>query len=381
MVNVSFRQFPGETSKMRLNHITFYDQHACDLGCRHCSAGPARSLDSTNQQALSKDLILQAVREALPLGLKNIQFSGGDFLLHPEISDLLDHLGQTAISLAIETNGSGLSAGLARQLASLPACQVILGLDGANAETHDLLHARPGAFDQTTQAARLLHQTGITTHLVFSLQRPNAGQVKEMVHLAEELGVSSLRFVTPRPDYRTQSAGNGHPSPKSTLIPPDSLSVEELIALGWRIERQLAATTQVRLCFDQPPVFKGLHPSAHLEDQSRCDILTSLSVTNSGDYAMCGLAESIPELVFGKVGVDSLQQIWNTHPVLVALRSGLPQQLQGICDRCILKTSCLGNCPAENYLRSGSFFGAYWFCEAADQAGLFPAGRLIENHW
>ncbi len=96
---------------------------------------------------------------------------------------------------------------------------------------------------------------------------------------------------------------------------------------------------------------------------------------------MCGIAESVPELVLGQVGVDPLAAIWHNHPALANLRDGLPDRLEGVCSRCIMKTACLGYCAAENYLRSGTFWGPNWFCQAAERAGLFPASRLIENQW
>lgn len=378
MRDMANRQMPDGSSQLPLAHITFYDQHACDLGCFHCSAGPCQTPDGTQRNALPKDLILTAIREALPLGLQTVQFSGGEILNHPEITSLLDELKQLKLGVTIETDGSGMSPERAEQLASIPRCRVMLGIDSVDPATHDRLHAKPGAYDLVVLAARLLKQAGLPAQVIFNVQRQNAGQVTQMIRLAENLGVTTLRLVTPRPVYSVKSKGNGH---RPVIIPTESLSVEELIALGWRIERKLSDNTPVHLFFDQPPVFRGLHTSAPIEGPENCDILTSLSVTNSGDYAMCGLAENIPELMFGQVGRDPLEQIWRSHPVLTSLRSGLPERLQGICDRCIMKASCLGNCPAENYLRSGSFFGAYWFCEAADQAGLFPAGRLIENHW
>jgi len=34
---------------------------------------------------------------------------------------------------------------------------------------------------------------------------------------------------------------------------------------------------------------------------------------------------------------------------------------------------------AQNYYRTGSLWGSNWFCEQAEEAGLFPASRLIEG--
>jgi hypothetical protein len=41
-----------------------------------------------------------------------------------------------------------------------------------------------------------------------------------------------------------------------------------------------------------------------------------------------------------------------------------------------MKTRCLGLCVAQNYYSKGSLWAPYWFCEQAEEAGLFPTSRL-----
>ena len=41
-----------------------------------------------------------------------------------------------------------------------------------------------------------------------------------------------------------------------------------------------------------------------------------------------------------------------------------------------MKRHCLGLCVAQNYYSSGSLWAPYWFCEQAEEAGLFPTSRL-----
>ena len=84
----------------------------------------------------------------------------------------------------------------------------------------------------------------------------------------------------------------------------------------------------------------------------------------------------MPDLVFGKVGKDRLEKVWRENPILKALREGLPERLEGICGRCLMKGSCLGQCVAQNYYRKGSILAPNWVCEQAEAAGLFPASRL-----
>jgi len=42
-----------------------------------------------------------------------------------------------------------------------------------------------------------------------------------------------------------------------------------------------------------------------------------------------------------------------------------------------MKHRCLGACVGKTTYRSRDLFAPFWFCEAAEKAGLFPASRLI----
>jgi hypothetical protein len=41
-----------------------------------------------------------------------------------------------------------------------------------------------------------------------------------------------------------------------------------------------------------------------------------------------------------------------------------------------MKQRCKGSCVAQNYYSKGSLWAPYWFCEQAEEAGLFPTSRL-----
>jgi SynChlorMet cassette radical SAM/SPASM protein ScmF len=247
---------------------------------------------------------------------------------------------------------------------------VAIGLDGVNAETHNRLSGKPGTYESATQAARIFAKAGLKPQIVFSLFKENAGQLQEMIELAEQLGAWSIRFFLVHPPAGGQLPDANDPQP---------LEVEELIALGRRVERDLAPNTRLRLFYDQPPAFRGLNPQGPTEVQRRCGVLNAISVMPGGQYALCGVGSLAPELVFGQVGINSLEQIWNEHPLLLHLREGIPHRLAGVCERCVMKTTCMGNCIVQNYINSGSFWGPFWFCEAAERACLFPASRLKEN--
>lgn len=390
-----------------LTHLTLQLRPGASLCFRQC--WPA-ALPAPGCEYLPLKTIEQALREALPLGLRVVRLSGsaaprGDALLHPEIAALLDKLESLELRVEVETGGAGLTPQLAARLARLPQCAVIIGLDGASAPAHDALHL-PGAFEIAAEAAQRLSAQGLAPEIVFSVRRATARQVPAAVRLAGDLGAKLVRFVPLRPvnggcapDHRPQAGGpNGSrpaaasPSPAPTRAPGDYLRVEELIALGRKIEREYARSARIPLVFEQPPAFRGLHAPTPVERHGRGDLRTSLSLLPGGWYALCGAAAlsqapgaarrgAAPELILGKAGADSLGRIWREHPTLLMLRENMADMLEGVCERCLLKRACLGYCPVENYLRTGNFWAPHWFCAEAELAGLFPASLLIENTW
>lgn len=377
-----------------LSQLFFYLNEGYPLPCRACwsletspAAGgrkipclPAESFRPAqfHPAEMALEVFAQAAREGLPLGLRSVKLTGGEPLLHSRFDALLDVLEEAHLGFELDTFGAGLNAAranrLARHAARLlsatpyglkpPPCAVSLGMFGAEAAVHDHLRGEPGSFDAAIHAARMLAQAGLAPRMVFSLARQNVHQIPEMIRLSDELGASAACFQITQPNAVGEAQG---------------LLVEEWIALGRRFERQFVSQAAMRVEFDQPPAFRGIGTHARTGPLSHCGLLNSLSVLPGGEYALCGVHLSAPELTFGQVGVDPLVRVWNEHPALEYLRGGMPDRLEGVCDRCLLKASCRGKCVAQNYCRSGSFWSPHWFCEAADRAGLFPASRLSEN--
>jgi len=148
-----------------------------------------------------------------------------------------------------------------------------------------------------------------------------------------------------------------------------------VIEVGGRVEMELAPTTDLALHFDYPLAFRPLSRLARGDGCGVCGILGILGVIPTGQYALCGIGEQVPELVFGTVGVDPLARVWREDRTLGALRLGLPERLGGVCAQCLMRHQCLGACVAQNYYRSGSLWAPFWFCELAENAGLFPVAR------
>ncbi len=349
-----------------LNLLYFYLTEGCNLACRHCWLAPKLDTTGSRYASLPVELFETAIREAKPLGLSGVKLTGGEPLLHPHFMRLLEIVRREELGLTIETNGLLCTPEIAAEIAKSPNRFVSVSIDGADAETHEWVRGAPGSFDAARQAVNNLVAAGIRPQLIFTVMRSNAGQVDAMVRMAEELGADSVKFNVVQPTARGEKL---HDVQKT-------LNVAELVALGRHVERELAPRTNLGVVFDYPPAFRALNRIAGGDGCGVCGILGILGVIASGRYALCGIGEQVPDLVFGEVGKDRLQEVWRENAILKALRGGLPGRLEGVCSQCLMKRRCLGSCVAQNYYRKGTLWAPNWFCEQAEEAGLFPASRL-----
>ena len=344
----------------------FYLTEGCNLACRHCWLAPKYDPDGSRYTMLPVETFETAVREGKPLGLNAAKLTGGEPLLHPEFPRLLEIVRREELKLTVETNGLLCTPAMVAEIAKSPRPFVSVSMDGADAATHDWVRGVPGSFEGACRAVRNLVAGGIRPQIIFSVMRGNVDQAEAVVRLAEGLGAASVKFNVIQPTARGEKLHEAE----------GTLSVAELIALGHRVDCELAPTTRLRLAFDYPAAFRPLSRMASGDSCAVCSIFQILGVIPSGRYALCGIGEQVPDLVFGVVGEDALEAVWKDSPTLNAIRAGLPGNLTGICARCLMKARCLGTCIAQNYYRTGSLWAPFWFCEQAEADGLFPESRV-----
>lgn len=349
-----------------LKALYFYLTEGCNLACSHCWLSPSYDPEGKKYPFLPLDLFQQIISEARPLGLERIKLTGGEPLLHPDILTLLEIVQQENLELNMETNGILCTEEIAAAIARQHKPFVSISLDAVEADIHDRIRGKKGAFAQTIQAVKTLTAQNVPTQIIMTLMQDNVDQLERMISLAETLGAGSLKFNIVQPVGRGKSIHGSR-----------AVSVPELISLGRKVETECAANTHVSLYFSIPPAFKPLRKVAPDTDGcGTCGIYSILGVLPGGEYALCGIGSQVKELVFGHAPVDALAAVWQTNPILQEIHQGLPQKMTGICSRCLMKHFCLGSCIAHNYYSSGSIRAPFWFCRQAEETGFFPPSRL-----
>lgn len=351
-----------------LNQIYFYLTAGCNLACRHCWLAPGFDVDGSAYPTLPVELFGAAIREAKPLGLSGVKLTGGEPLLHPQFTQILEIVRRESLRLTIETNGVLCTPAMAREIAQAPDRFVSVSIDGADAATHEWVRGVKGCFKRAQQAVRNLVAADTSPQIIMTLMRYNADQVDAVVRMAEELGASSVKFNIVQPTARGEQLHKND----------ETLDIEELVMLGRHVEVELTPTTNLQLFFDYPLAFRPLSRMASGDGCDTCGILGILGVIPTGEYALCGIGEQVSELVFGEVGKDSLETVWMENQVLQELREGMPGKLEGVCARCLMRHLCLGSCVAQNYYTTGDLWEPFWFCQQAEESGFFPESRLVE---
>jgi SynChlorMet cassette radical SAM/SPASM protein ScmF len=356
-----------ETDLPALNYIYFYLTEGCNLACRHCWIAPKFD-EKGKLPSLPIKLFKAAISEAKPLGLKGVKLTGGEPLMHPTFSALLEIVRSENLELTIETNGLLCTYEVATEIAKLPKRFVSVSIDGSDAATHEWLRGVPGCFEMAKEAVRNLVTAGIKPQIIMTLMQRNIGHIEEVIHMAEQLGASSIKFNVVQPTARGEYFSESGETPR----------LEEIIKKVRYIEQKLSLTTKLSLIFGVPYAFRSLSHISKGNGCEGCNIVNVICVIASGHYALCGIGNHIPELVFGSVGKDKLEDIWKNSEVLNSVRTKTLDNLEGICSRCLMKQTCLGGCIAQNYYRHKNLWAPYWFCDQADKANLFPSSRLIK---
>ena len=354
-----------------LRMLYFYLTKGCNLACRHCWIAPKHQLDGHIYPSLPLDLFRSVISQAKPLGLTSVKLTGGEPLLHPAIADILELTRTENLGLVVETNGVLCTPILAKKIAACKNPFVSVSLDGSDAKTHEWLRGVQGCYEATLRGVRNLVDAGLKPQLIMTLNRRNCNQIEDFLELAESLGCGSIKFNI------LQNLGRGEIMHQEG----ETLTIKELVAINGYLENSLSKSTKLTVFTSHPLAFRpmGRMFGASGNGCARCGIHGILGVLSDGSYALCGIGESIQELIFGNAARDKLEDIWKESAVLGEIRRGVPKHLKGICIECIMKDFCLGNCLANNYHRNKDLWGPYWYCEEAYKAGLFPESRIVHT--
>jgi Fe-coproporphyrin III synthase len=168
--------------------LQLHPTRRCNLRCLHCYSSSA----PTENSALQVQLLVGAIADASAHGYQTVSISGGEPLLYPGLSSLLNEARRLGMRSTVTTNGLLLDE---RRIAMLAegADLVAISLDGAP-QRHNYLRNAPRAFEGMHERLPMLRQSGIPFAFLFTLTHQNVDDLEWAAHFAAEQGASLLQI-------------------------------------------------------------------------------------------------------------------------------------------------------------------------------------------
>lgn len=326
----------GSAIDKRPNRIIWLLNERCNLKCRFCYVA-GRFGDN---RELKLNEILKALDEAVELGVKRIDFTGGEILLREDVVTILEETKKRGIErVTINTNGTLVSEKIAEVLAK-NNIEVYISIDGATKETHENIRGI-GTWDKVLKAIELFKSFGIKFYTVFACSKINASEVADYIALSKELGSSKACIIPVLPVGRATR----------DII----LSKEELIDVLHKVENTAKSLKFITEVWCVP--FAGLIINSSYTSFFGCRSMDEMDITPTGDVLVCDTVD----ISFGNVR-EGVAKVWRSL-ISSELVLGLLRTIEtSPCNNCSIKEICYGGCYARAKFLSNNIYSPDPMC-------------------
>ena len=303
----------------------------------HAGAKRARELDH--------DEWLKVIGALADLGCRSITLLGGEPLLYPRWSELVQAARARGMLVDLISSGQGLDENVALRIRDCGLHSVTISVDGL-ADTHDAQRRVSGCFEQALRAIRLVDQAGLKVGVTSQVNQGNLSELETLAPLLEEAGVLGWQLQLTLPMGRAEEH-------RELALPaarmPEFLRV--LRRLAHRQGLRPHITDNIGYCTTDDLALRtiqGGFPRMWLGCRAG---LEALGVTSDGRVKGClALPDTCSE---GNVCEESLTSIWNDPHRFHYNRQYSPQQLSGSCATCKEANRCRGGCTATAFAMHG----------------------------
>lgn len=165
---------------------------SCSMRCKMCDIW---RIKSNPKKELSTERLLKLADESTEMGVKVITLFGGEPLFRKDLSKIIKKMSENDIITSLNTNCFLLTEKRAKELYDSGLNHVSISLDGSQPEIHDYLRGVDGVFDKVVRGIKILRKYPISLSILTVITKHNYKDLANIVKLANELGVNSVRFA------------------------------------------------------------------------------------------------------------------------------------------------------------------------------------------
>lgn len=184
---------------MTLNEISIELTQRCPNRCIHCSSMSCPEA----RKELDTDVVVEVLDDAKALGAKVVCLSGGEPFLHPGFMKIVTHAFDLGLKVYVYSSGITLQG--ERQvsisydtLSSIKEIieKLIINIEASNISLYDRIMGTDfGGFELMHQTISTAVQLGITVEAHMVPMNINVGEIRNVISLCKQWGVSRVSFL------------------------------------------------------------------------------------------------------------------------------------------------------------------------------------------
>ena len=303
--------------------------HRCPLHCVYCS----NPLELTKREReLPADAWARVLREAAELGVLQVDFTGGEPLARPDLTELVCAARAAGLYVSLITSGLPLDEKRLDELITAGLDHFQLSFQGAHEESAALASGTH-THAQKLSVARWVKQRRVGLTLNFVIHRHNLHELEDMVQLAEEIGPGRVEFA------HVQYYGWAFENRKRLLPTRDQLN--RSLEIIKKAEERLRGRIRVEYVV---PDYYAKYPKACMGGWGRKVLL----VKPDGNVLPCHAANVLPGMTFENVQSKPLREIWQQSDAFQKYRG--EEWMPELCRNCDRRAQDFGGCRCQAFL-------------------------------
>lgn len=205
----------------------FAINNTCNASCGFCNFALGK-LPRESWISLARDGALEAVDILYGHGIRYLVITGGEPLLHPDVTAIVKRASDLGMKAMVVTNGMLLQPHRIRELSRAGLSSFIISIDSASREEHEGNRGLPGVCDRIRDANSLIKT--LKLHSTASVTMSRMVDYESLPGFLRSLGFDSVTFSYPLSDLRSNFLGYSD----SDLV---SYTAEELLDSFDRVKR------------------------------------------------------------------------------------------------------------------------------------------------
>jgi len=334
-------------------HVDIAITGKCNLSCQYCFYAD----EMVARANLSTDQWLEFFDELGRMGIMTVCLTGGEVFTRPDLFILIDRIISNRMRYSLLSNGTMITEAtlakfdVGKRRQRLDSIQI--SVDGSSAEVHNL--SRPKSFGRALRGLKLLKEAGYPVTVRVTINRFNVDDLENVARLLlDEVGLSS--FGT----NEAYACGATDRTEGDIILTPDQRqkAMQVLMRLSEQYDHRIQAQAGPLIMAQELKTIDEMLASGQTSQPGRgtlsaCGgVFSKIAILHDGTIVPC---HSLSTIHLGNIGTDNLQSIWQSHPLMKALRQRMQIPLNSLdtCKDCTYQGFCTGGCPGGAVYANG----------------------------